>query len=124
MNLTILLLVLPVALFWAWTEYWQISELLFALWVLSALVCLARGLFVFRTNKTLGAVCLGVICVQVMFLVVPRLLHMGRRRDTRDFGGDALLNEPAGGNAGLRVLCAFPRQWPGVPQPGRSASAA
>ena len=75
MNRTMFLLLLPVATFWAYTEYWQFPLVLFWLCVLSALVCVARGVYVYRNDKLVGLVCIGVVLFQIMFLVVPRLLH-------------------------------------------------
>ena len=45
MKMTIALLLLPVLAFWSYTEYWQLSGVLFWVWIVFAAVCVARGIF-------------------------------------------------------------------------------
>ena len=109
------LLLLPVVVFWSYTEYWQFAEALFWLWVLSAVACVGRGFWAFRRDRLIGAVCIGVVFLQVMFLIVPRLLRTNRRpSQMSEFGLLGLPNEHSGVDVGRASLLAFRRPWPGT----------
>ncbi len=109
MKLTILLLILPVLAFWSFTEYWQLSGVLFWIWIPLAVACIARGVSVCRYHRLLGLVCIGAVAVQVLFLVVPRLLHAGRRTP----------NERSALDAPIALCFQFERHWSGASQSER-----
>jgi hypothetical protein len=56
------------------TQVLAVNPILLYAWLLSALLCLIRGCFSFRTGPRLALLCIASACVQFVF-ALPAVLH-------------------------------------------------
>src|ERR1700722_16612878 len=73
---TILMLLLPVATLlgfvFAWHQHYEgLTFELLILWILTAIICFVRGLFIHHYNRGLAWCCFGVAVLPLPVLVVP-----------------------------------------------------
>jgi cytochrome bd-type quinol oxidase subunit 2 len=79
MRLTIFILLLPVVMFFVFVFLLRshASDMLelpfFIFWILTALVCFVRGLFIFRQHRRLAWCCFGVTLLQFILAILPLL---------------------------------------------------
>jgi hypothetical protein len=77
MRLTIFILSLPVVMFLAVIFLFrsQTSDefelTFFVFWILTAVVCFIRGLFIFREHRRLALCCFGITLLQILLAILP-----------------------------------------------------
>jgi hypothetical protein len=74
MRLTLLIMLLPVMMFFGFLFALKHNALElpgFILWILATLVCVVRGIVIFRQHRRLAWCCFGVALLQVVLVVFP-----------------------------------------------------
>lgn len=81
MRLTLLILLLPVAIFFGWILLQprlgeagdSLIPIWFGIWMLATLVCFIWGIIIFRRYRRLSWCCFGVTLLQVILALLPLL---------------------------------------------------
>jgi hypothetical protein len=66
-----------------------------AIWMLATIVCLIRGIYIFRSHQRLAWCCFLVVLLQILLAIVPvffapkRISHMGESRPNKGAAGNS-----------------------------------
>jgi len=74
MKLTTFLIVLPLVVFYIAVNTHPPYAALFAVWSLLALVCLIRGIYVFRLHRWQAFCCFAFTLIQTLLVLLPVLM--------------------------------------------------
>jgi hypothetical protein len=77
MRLTMLVLLLPVMMFFGFLFVIHRGDALaipaFIIWISTTLVCFGRGFYIFRKQRYLALCCFAVACMQIILAILPAL---------------------------------------------------
>jgi cytochrome b len=70
MNFTPLILLFPVAAFYL-ASSGRFRDVVPVVWILSIIICLGWGVYISRTSRFLGWLCVAVALIMIFFMLMP-----------------------------------------------------